>query len=94
MERQPFISISEWNIKKVSSGSLARFLNWIGKSAKTKKQFLAKYFDYSFCCSKERWLRFAEDICHFNGLVFESDRWSRDYDDWKSKGCSYSIHFF
>lgn len=94
MERHPFIAINECNITKVSSRSLARFLNWVGKSAKTKKQFLAKYFDYSFCCSKERWLRFVQDICESNCLVFEADRLSREYDSWIAKGCSYSIYFF
>lgn len=94
MIKQPFIDVNEFNIRKVSSGSLSRFLDWIGKKSQTKSQFLSKYLDYSFCCSKERWLRFVEDICSCNCLVYDKDRWSRDYDDWLSTGCSYSIYFF
>lgn len=94
MTKQPFIAISEFSVKKVSSGAFARFLNWIGKSARTKCQFLNKYFEYSLCCSKERWLRFIKDICEWNGFVYDEDEWSFAYDEWKSKGCSYSVHFF
>lgn len=91
--KQPFISLSEFSVKKVSIGSFARFLNWIGKSARTKSQFLNKYFEYSLCCSKERWLRFIKDICEWNCFVYDEDRWSSEYDEWKSRGCSYSIYF-
>lgn len=92
----PFISIDDYNLRKVKSSSLRSLVTYEKyRSSMNKKTLLERYNDlYGVILSEAQALFLVKNICEYNGLIFDREKWQSAYNKWFSSGKSYSIRFF
>lgn len=91
----PFISITDYNLSKVKASILRSLVTEKYCYSMNKKTLLERYNDlYGVILTEAQALFLVKNICEYNGLIFDREKWRSEYNKWFSSGKSYSICFF
>ena len=92
----PFISIDDFNLIKVKASSLRSLVTFEKyRSSMNKKTLLKRYNDfYGIIITESQALLLVKNICEYNCLIFDREKWLSEYKKWISSGKLYSIRFF
>lgn len=92
----PFISIDEFNLSKVKASFLRSLIIFEKhRYSMSKKTLLSRYNDlYGVTITEAQALFLIKNICEYNHLTFDREKWVNEYNRWISSGKLYSIRFF